>query len=310
MTAEPEIHSGSVPIYRYTDSAKPEIQQSEDDASPSEPDTQQNDETPSLEPITHKHHVKMQRLAKKRRLFLVQKLTRRIKVLKGKKGTEQQVSKNQRKVDRFVSKLDDMKQLNLEILIAELVTDNFTRPKDPESSTSCWFKSELLEDRFSFMAYVNPLLGKEVERKPRPQPKRERPKMEVADQIKKPYKEEEDEVLQDILTTKKNRPGQRARQKQAEEKYGEKAKHLTLSKPQQKQQGKSGGKGNQVGGKRKQDAPPSAQEIMKRLKAEEKIKRTEKSEHPSWLAKKQQASQSAQIDVFAGTKIIFDDDSD
>ena len=263
------------------------------------------EETPqqSPEPITHKHHVKMQRLAKKRRLFLVQKLTRRIKVLKGKKGTEQQISKNQRKVERLLTKLDELKQLNLEAVIADLVSENFTAPSDPESSTTCWFKSELLLDKFSFMAFVNPLLGLEPERKRPPNFKDwETKKKQPPPSSHRPqYKEQDDEVLRDILTVKKNRAGQRARRKQWEEKYGEKAKHLAGEQRKKKGEKRK---------PQKAEEGPSAQEIMKRLKAEEKVKRTERSEHPSWLAKKQQASKSAQIDVFTGTKTTFDDDSD
>ena len=300
-----------------------------------------DEETPEADPSTtepsepailHKHQVKMQRLAKKRRLFLIQKITRRLKGLKAKKGNEQQLSKNARKCARLVEKISDLKVLNVETFISEMVSSNFAKPSETVTTTD-WFKNELFLDRFSFMAFVNPLIGLPVEYKPRIKkhihlnhPKAVAAQQAAAEGADPPlftsslssYREEDDNILTDILKEKRNRPGQRARQKKWEEQYGIEAKHLV--KPKFTKPGKSDQKPDQKDfkkefkekkeGKRKR-TEVQPQEIMKKLKAEAKEaapEKKEQKEHPSWAAKKLQSSQSTKIDVFAGTKITFSDD--
>lgn len=285
------------------------------------PELQNDCKTPS-EPklFAHKDLIQMQRLAKKHRAFLVQKVTKRIKLLKNKKGSEAQLSKNQRKVERLLQRINDMKVLNFESIVADMVEKEFKIPANNFEDTKYWFMYELTQDKSSFISFVHSFVndGDPVVRSNPSKRKRNTP---PSDEILKKeqfngnelftdklssYSERDDEVLNDILRVKKNRPGQRARQKQWEEMYGTKAKHIVKEKGG-KQKSRSDG-GRHKKSKLDETAP---QEIMRKLKEKEKLKKEkQKEEHPSWLAKKQQASLSSRIDAFAGKKTTFSDDDD
>ena len=266
--------------------------------------------------LAHKDLVKMQRLAKKRRVFLIQKVTKRIKLLKNKKGNDAQLSKNQRKVERLLQRINDMKVLDLKDVVSEMVEQNFKISDSNLEQTKNWFMYELTQDKSSFMYFVNSLneSGKSEtdiikandsspsERSPK---KRKLEKDEVFLNKLSSYSEKDDEVLNDIIKVKKNRPGQRARQKQWEELYGTQAKHLSKDKRSKQSNKRDLAKGK----KRAADEVPP-QEIIRRLKEKEKQKVPEKKEHPSWLAKRQQSSLSSKIDAFAGKKTTFSDDDD
>lgn len=258
-----------------------------------------SEQTPEQPEYLHKDYVKLQRLAKKRKVFLIQKVTKRIKLLKAKKGNEAQLSKNQRKVDRLVQRIEDLKTVKLSEIVSDLVKCKFKVEQSEE--TVQWFKYELTQDKVDFMAYVNVKNG--VENNDNTGPNRKRKRLDSNENSgKSRYSEKNDKILDDILKSKRNRPGQRARQKQWEEMYGTKAKHLDKSKSSsnKKPDGKLHNKPKE----------PTPQEIMKKLKEKEKKDKKEVKEHPSWVAKKQQASLSAKINVFAGTKTTFNDDDD
>ena len=68
----------------------------------------------------------LQRDIKRAKLFAIQHLTRRIKMLKTKRGTEQQVEKNTRKVARFEEELEYLKELNIDIVIKKIQNKDFT----------------------------------------------------------------------------------------------------------------------------------------------------------------------------------------
>ena len=193
------------------------------------------DQTSSTE-LLHKDIIKMQRLAKKRRTFLIQKITKRIKQLKSKKGNELQLKKNQRKIERLLQRICDMKELNFDDVVSELVKLNYEISEKEHSNTKDWFMYELTQDKSSlgFMSFVN---SKKESNDGTPEDVTKSANLkrnEVSEKstLKKPpeYKEKEDEVLNDIIKVKKNRPGQRARQKHWEELYGKGAKHLHKKK--------------------------------------------------------------------------------
>ena len=267
--------------------------------------------------IKHKDIVAMQRLAKKRKLFLIQKLTKRIKMLKNKKGNDLQLQKNQRKVERLYQKINDLKEIDFCSVISELVGRNFVVPdlsNSADETTKEWFMFELTQDKASFMSFVNSL-NEEAEpeifdnldrkRKRNEPPVGSEKSIDSFTSRLSSYSEKDDVVLNNILKPRKNRPGQRARQKEWEEMYGEKAKHL--NKLDSSKQDKSARENKSKNQKNKELAP---QEIIKKLKEKDKLSKTtvEIGEHPSWLAKKQQAALSSKIDVFAGTKTTFSDD--
>ncbi|XP_063687520.1 serum response factor-binding protein 1-like [Bolinopsis microptera] len=301
------------------------------------PDPEISPEPPTVpSEIAHKHLVTMQRLAKKRRVFLVQKITKRIKLLKNKKGNEAQLSKNQRKVERLFQRINDMKVLDFKDVVSEMVKQNFKISDNHQEQTKEWFLYELTQDKSSFMYFVNSLdesnnmqaEGNTVNNSSIPKrelpssngsPKKKKPKKDDFSNKLSSFSEKGDNVLNDIIKEKRNRPGQRARQKQWEEVYGIQAKHLSKDKrsndTNKRDSNKRDGNKRDIGKSKKRapvDLPP--QEIMKRLKEKEKEKEKEKvsvkAEHPSWLAKKQLSSLTSKIDVFAGKKTTFSDDDD
>ena len=205
-------------------------------------DTPPSSETPTDgEPqILHKHKVSMKRLAKKKKVFLGLKLTRQIKTLKNKKGTEQQLAKNLRKSERFTTRLSEMKSLDLETIISDLIESKFSPPLNIETTPE-WFTSELLADKLSFMKFVNSLSNpdarpsevQKILKKSAPKKENSKDKLlsstftslkpqslkereEPARKSNNPrggdelfvgslYNEGDDEVLRNILTVKKNR---------------------------------------------------------------------------------------------------------
>ena len=68
----------------------------------------------------------LQKDIKRAKLFAIQHLTRRIKMLKNKRGTEQQVEKNTRKAARFEEELEYLKELNINIVIKKIQDKDFT----------------------------------------------------------------------------------------------------------------------------------------------------------------------------------------
>ena len=293
---------------------------------------------PTKTEIKHKDIVTMQRLSKKRKLFLIQKLTKRIKMLKNKKGNELQLQKNQRKVDRFHQKINDFKDIDFSSVVSELVEREFVVPdltNDPNETTKDWFMFELTQDKASFMLFVSRLNEEEGEvtshipdtlpqkRKRNETPTDSHGPKDFFTNRLSSYSEKHDVVLNKILKPKKNRPGQKARQKEWEELYGNKAKHLNKSENNKSEQDKSENNKseNNKSDYNKKSRPEQKRynkdkpkelapnEIIKKLKEKEKQNKTvEKAEHPSWLAKKQQSAMTSKIDVFAGTKTTFSDD--
>ena len=316
----------------------PDPELSSEYSSDEAPDPEISPEPPTApSEIAHKDLVTMQRLAKKRRVFLAQKITKRIKLLKNKKGNEAQLSKNQRKVERLFQRINDMKVLDFKDVVSEMVKQNFKISDNHQEQTKEWFLFELTQDKSSFMYFVNSLNesnsiqseGNTVNNSS--VPKRELPSSNGSPKKKKPKKddlfsnklssfsEKGDNVLNDIIKEKRNRPGQRARQKQWEEVYGTQAKHLSKDKRSNdtnKRDTNKRDRNKRDVVKSKKHAPVDLhpQEIMKRLKEKEKEKEKEKvsakAEHPSWLAKKQLSSLTSKIDVFAGKKTTFSDDDD
>ena len=254
---------------------------------------------------SHIECIRMQRLAKKKRLFLIQKLSRRIKQLKTKKGNEAQLSKNLRKSDRVAQKFEQLKILDLKETVSVLIERKFiTEPDDAD--TSKWFQHELTCDKNSFMSYVNSL-GKEVSSLSNTDSIHSK-KLTIK-KVSSKHNEKPNSIK--FKSERKNRPGQRARQKIWEELHGTEAKHLHKQKVPEKppRQGKNISTTTATTTKSKDCR--SVQEILSDLKKNETKDNVEnkapKSEHPSWIAKKQQSAQSSKIDVFAGTKITFDD---
>ena len=259
------------------------------------------DQTLSNE-LLHKDIVQMQRLARKGRTFLIQKITKRIKLLKNKKGNELQLKKNQRKIERLLQRISDMKELDIVSVVSELAKLNFKISADEQSNTRDWFMYELTQGKssFGFMSFVNSLSESTWDSVPKSVDQSLKTKgVSEKDSLNKValYIERKDEVLNDIIKVKKNRPGQRARQKQWEEVYGKGAKHLTKEKTIKcKNSAGSFNAANVKNFKRKREK--RGNEDQAKIKVE----------HPSWLAKKQQSSLSSKIDVFSGKRTVLADD--
>jgi outer membrane protein OmpA-like peptidoglycan-associated protein len=86
---------------------------------------------------------------------------------------------------------------------------------------------------------------------------------------------------------KKNRPGQRARQKKWETLYGEQANHVAKRKAEEKPK----------------KIWPKKQKMEESQPKKPKVEKI----HPSWAAKKQQA---ISVTDFKGTKVTFDSDNE
>lgn len=120
--------------------------------------------------------------------------------------------------------------------------------------------------------------------------------------------ESEDEVKDDLVDeltkTRKNRRGQRARQKIWEKKYGTNAKHVV----KQHERTKSERERLRIEFEERQARREQRQKIREereKLKAEKLQKQQDKGMHPSWEAKLK-AQESMKKAKFAGKKITFD----
>ena len=249
--------------------------------------------TSNPEDLQYKDIIKLQRLAKKQKLFLIQKLSRRNKQLKSKKGSDQQLKKNQRKVERLCVRINELKALDLKTVTETVINNNF-KHLDNEDCAEAYFINELLGSKSEFMNFVNSLNGlleDKIERS-----------SEVGQKEKSNFKSNNhtDHVLESIFSTKKNRPGQRERRKKWEEMYGKKAKHLNSSSVCKKNPVK-------LDQSDKLKSIESAQKIMKRLKSSSNVR---EKEHPSWAAKRKQAADCNKIHMFSGKKTIFNDSDD
>ncbi|CAB3992146.1 Hypothetical predicted protein [Paramuricea clavata] len=81
----------------------------------------------------------LRRDIKRAKIFAVQHLTRRIKMLKNKRGTEQQVEKNTRKATRFYEELEYIKELDIDTVIKKI--------QNKDSSDSMVVTAEEVEQR-------------------------------------------------------------------------------------------------------------------------------------------------------------------
>ncbi|KAG0687366.1 hypothetical protein C6P40_002465 [Pichia californica] len=113
-----------------------------------------------------------------------------------------------------------------------------------------------------------------------------------------------DELVDEITKPRKNRRGQRARQKIWEKKYGSGAKHVAKQQERAKsdrERLKLEFEARQV----KRDLKQKEREEREKIKTEKIQKQQEKSVHPSWEAKLK-AQESMKNAKPAGKKITFD----
>lgn len=113
-----------------------------------------------------------------------------------------------------------------------------------------------------------------------------------------------DSLVDEITAPRKNRRGQRARQKIWEKKYGSGAKHVV----KQQERAKSDRETLRLeyeARKAKREIKQREREERDKLKEEKKKKQQEKTIHPSWEAK-MKAQESMKLAKFQGKKITFD----
>lgn len=117
---------------------------------------------------------------------------------------------------------------------------------------------------------------------------------------------EKDELVDEITKTRKNRRGQRARQKIWEKKYGKTAKHVIQQHERFKSE-RERLKAEYEERQRKRETKQKSREEREKLKEEKQRKIEDRSSfvHPSWEAKlkEQEALKTAK---FSGKKITFD----
>lgn len=116
---------------------------------------------------------------------------------------------------------------------------------------------------------------------------------------------EDDDLVNEITTPRKNRRGQRARQKIWEKKYGKGAKHVIKEKERSKSD-RERLRLEYEARKTKREEKAKLREVKEAKRAEKKEKQQEKEQalHPSWAAKlKAQENLKAK---FSGKKITFD----
>jgi hypothetical protein len=116
--------------------------------------------------------------------------------------------------------------------------------------------------------------------------------------------ETKDSLVDEITTTRKNRRGQRARQKIWEKKYGKGAKHVVKEQQRDKSE-RERLRLEYEARKIKREEKEREREQREQEREEKKKKQQEKTLHPSWEAKIK-AQESLKKAKFQGKKITFD----
>ncbi|XP_057303461.1 serum response factor-binding protein 1-like [Hydractinia symbiolongicarpus] len=115
-------------------------------------------------------------LLKKAKIYEIRKLTRRIETLRKLKGTEQQIEKNNRKVEKLLKEIDAMKSFIIETL-TERTVDVFKNSaeeeyreiwraceeqKNVEALLQTLSRAENSDEKYSKMAYLRMLSSKDI----------------------------------------------------------------------------------------------------------------------------------------------------
>ncbi|RDD46592.1 Serum response factor-binding protein 1 [Trichoplax sp. H2] len=258
---------------------------------------------------------KLTRAIKLAKVHEIHRLTRKMKQLKAKKGTEEQLQKNQRKANNLVNHMDIIKDFDPDHVVTAILDDDVDKQDDDMTRSRLLQRlvnSKPIQDvyrqdaitrktrKHSNMGSKRNISARQTDVKSSKQSKssqklESRKFSDIGNKnkaLKSVYTSALNSDSSEIGDKKKNRLGQRQRQQLWIEKYGKEAKCL-------KKQNKS----NKI-----KNVP---REDKKRIKKVETASNQESSNlHPSWAASKLKKQQTAAISAFQGKRTLFNDDDD